>query len=126
MSPRPALVISSLIILVLYLSVPLFRDTLFVVGGKYTLHPGEVVDGDLKVLFAQVELEQGSQVKGELTGISSDLDINGTVTGDFLSLESDVIVSTSCKIGGAQREFDLFNYIILIPEITRLRLSLSQ
>jgi hypothetical protein len=123
MKRLPALVLSGLALLAASTGAILLGNTVFVVGGEYTFRPGQVVEGNLVAVFARVTLEPGSTVNGKLTGISSDLDLRGSVAGDIASIESEVTLGASCATGGAQREFDLFNFVILFPEIMRLGIA---
>jgi hypothetical protein len=98
-------------------------NSVIVIGGQYTLGRGQTLDRDLTALFARVVVEDGARVDGRITGISSDLDLQGAINGDILAIESEVTMRPSCETSGAQREFDAFKYVILFPELLRLGLS---
>jgi len=92
-------------------------DSVFVIGGEYTLPPDQAVDGDVNALFARITVAEGAHVYGNLTSISSDLDLRGAIDGDILLIQSEARLRGSCKTGGSQHKLDVFNYIFLLPEI---------
>jgi len=78
------------------------HDALYVVGGSYVLQDGQVLDSDLNVLFAQVTLEEGARVTGNVLGLGSDIKGKGIVEG---------VVSSR----------NIFGYTVLIPELNRFQ-----
>jgi len=92
----------------------------YIIGGAYAVHDGEEVKGDLNLIFAQVELEGGGRVDGRILSFSSALDLNGAVTGDILTIGSDVNVKESAQLKDRPRELDTFPYVILLPQMARI------
>jgi hypothetical protein len=117
---RPLLVALTGLLLLAVAGAALTRQTVFVIGGEYTLRPGAVVEGNLTAFFARVTVEQGAHINGKLTSISSELDLRGSVGGEVASIESDVTLGQTCETGGGRSTFDVFDFVILFPEIMRL------
>ncbi len=96
------------------------KGNAYVIGGAYVVHDGETVKGDLNLIFAQAELERGGQVDGGIMSFSSALDLNGAVTGDILSIGSDIHVEETAQLKNKPREVDAFPYVILLPQMARV------
>ncbi len=80
------------------------HNALYVVGGSYVLPQGQVIDGDLQVLFAEVTLEDGARVTGEVFAVGSDLKGKGLVEGGVSS-------------------WNILGYTVLIPELSRFQVA---
>ena len=88
-----------------------------VVGGEYTLHRGEVLNGDLRSLFAQVAIEDGACLNGRIVSISSTLDLSGAVTGEILGIDSDTSVRGTAQLSQVPRELGVSPYVVLLPRL---------
>src|SRR5512135_2310039 len=96
--------VSTPILLLVFLSMSLTgwrayaQPATSVVGGEYVISAGQIVRGNLEVLFAQVILEPGARVEGTITAVSSTLDLAGSVGGGILMIESDVTVRATAQL----------------------------
>jgi hypothetical protein len=88
-----------------------------VIGGSHTLHAGQSVEGTLVVIFAQVIIYPDARLGNGLVAISSDVAVDGTVSGGVYSLESDVSLGEQAVLASTYRQMDLLNTVILLPEI---------
>ena len=104
-------------------ALAVFNPDVYVVGGEYVVSSGETVDNNMKLIFSQVTVEDGARVNGEITCISSALDVRGVVTGRILSYESDVDVRESAQINESPRGVSMFHYVFLFPEMARLHVK---
>jgi hypothetical protein len=90
-----------------------------VIGGVYVIHSGEVMSGNLDAVFAQVTLEDGARVEGRILSVSSALDLAGSVSGDILSIGSDIRVRETARLKQGPRELQTFPYVVLLPQMAR-------
>jgi hypothetical protein len=95
----------------------LSRSNSFVVGGEYVVPRGQVLQGDLYAFFAQVFVEDGASVAGRLVGVSSTLDLAGSVGGRVLALSSDVTVRQSARLAANVGELSGVPYVVLLPRL---------
>lgn len=60
-----------------------------VIGGEYTVQPGEVRHGDMIVLFARVKIANGAEITGQIRTFSSQVTIDSAakVNGKIQSME---------------------------------------
>jgi hypothetical protein len=100
------------------------HDT-YVIGGQYNLLPGEIVHGNLKLAFAQVNLQEGSRIDGEILSISSAVDIHGAVAGKISSIESDLEIDDSADVRSVDQDKDVIPFVILLPRMARWNLSFA-
>lgn len=91
----------------------------YIVGGSSVIHSGEVVDGDLVVVFADVTLEQGAHLNGRVLSVSSALDLAGGVNGDILAVASDLTPRATASLMQAPREVKLIPFVLLLPPVAR-------
>ena len=96
------------------------HDNTYVIGGEYVINNGDIVKGDLNLIFAQVEMENGGRVDGRILSFSSALDLNGVVSGDILAIGSDIQVEKAAQLREAPREVDAFPYVVLLPRMARI------
>ena len=115
------LALSSLVFLVVLITDAgaVINHNTFIMGGEYIVHEGEIVHGNLELVFAQVTLEEGSRIEGGILSISSAVDVCGTVSGNILSLESDVQLKKSARVKAMPRDKGVFPFVILLPEMVR-------
>ncbi len=92
----------------------------YVVGGEYVVHSGEVVNGNLEALFAQVTLEEGARVDGRIVAVSSALDLAGSVSGDILAIGSDIRVRETAQLMQSPQQVEAIPYVILLPQMARV------
>jgi hypothetical protein len=87
------------------------------VGGEYTVQPGETRNGDMVILFGQFNVENGGTVTGNVYLVGSGLDIKGTVTGEIYSYGGDVKVVPSTQTGREFNTIDSFHRLPRLPSI---------
>jgi len=90
-----------------------------VVGGEYVIHRGEVVTGNVDAWFAQITLEDGARVQGQIRSLSSVLNLGGKVDGTILAVGSDVIVRATAELAQHPRRVEIIPYVILLPRMAR-------
>ena len=113
-----------LLVLITHAAAAVTHNT-FIMGGEYIVHEGEIVHGNLELVFAQVTLEEGSNIDGEIFSVSSAVDVCGTVSGNISSLESDVRLERSARVKAMPHDKGVFPFVILLPEMVRWNPSFS-
>jgi hypothetical protein len=115
---------TSLLILLLALSLlGLFAPAvapqtgLIVIGGEYTIQPGETRSGNSLLIFATVNLAEGGVVAGNLRLFSSRLQVNGQVEGQIDAYGSQVSLSPSAQVRGAVNILFSLRELPLLPSI---------
>jgi predicted acyltransferase (DUF342 family) len=91
------------------------RSDTFIIGGEYTIAATETLHGNLKALFAQVKLADGARVDGQITALSSTLDLAGSVSGAVLGVNSDITVRATAQLAEAPRRVAGMPFVILLP-----------
>jgi hypothetical protein len=91
-----------------------------VVGGHYTVGPGETLKEDVSFYFAQVTIEDGASVDGHVFLYSSTLDLGGSVTEDIHAFESDLTLRESARVNGEIDERDFIHWTLLLPAAAKL------
>jgi hypothetical protein len=122
---KVVLLISSILLVQVILITGMFTFTnhnICIIGGEYDVHKGEIVKGNLRLAFAQVTLEEDSQIEGEILSFSSTVNGRGSVSGNISSIESDIKLETPAKVTVAPRDRSIFPYIILLPRMARWNL----
>lgn len=71
-----------------------------VLGGSYTLHTGETLNGNLVVLGGTVDLQQGSTLSGNVLLAGGSLQVGGQVTGNILATGGSVNLASSAVVNG--------------------------
>jgi len=89
---------------VAFASVLFTHPAVYVIGGDYVLPEGETLNADLLMVFAQVSVEQGARINGQVISLCSELDLKGT-------LEEKLV------------DWDFFGYKILLPRLRRLQIG---
>ncbi len=97
----------------------LSRSDTLVVGGQYTLPAGRVIHSNLKVFFAQVHIPDGARVDGQITAVSSTLELAGSVGGSVLAVSSDVTVRTTAQLAEPPHHVSGIPYVVLLPSMLR-------
>lgn len=91
-----------------------------VMGGEYTLQPGQTIHGDLAAVFARVTIPDGATINGSVFSLSSDVDIYGVVTNSVRAVESAVQVRDTGHVNGQVNDKGLLHWVVLLPNITHL------
>ena len=113
-----------LVVLIAYAAAAINHNT-FIIGGEYIVHEGEIVHGNLELVFAQVTLEEGSHIDGEILSVSSAVDVCGTVSGNIASFESDIHLEKSARIRAVPSDKGVFPFVVLLPEMVHWNPSFS-
>jgi hypothetical protein len=71
-----------------------------VLGGSYTLHAGEILNGNLVVLGGTVDLQQDSTLSGNVLLAGGSLQVSGRVTGNILATGGSVNLASSALVSG--------------------------
>lgn len=71
-----------------------------VVGQDFTLHEGEVIEGDLVVVGGDVVLLEGSQVEGDVVIWGGAVTVAGEVDGDVTAFGGDVELEETAEVDG--------------------------
>src|SRR5512141_1252471 len=74
------------------------RTNSLVLGGEYVVRRGEALQGNVYAFFAQVFVEDGASIAGRLVGVSSTLDLAGSVGGSVLAVGSDVTIRQTAQL----------------------------
>jgi hypothetical protein len=101
------------------------QDT-YVIGGEYVVREGEIVRGNLNLVFAQVTLEDGSKIEGGLLAISSCVDVRGSVAGSISSVESDIKLEKSASVRDLHQDKGVIPFVILLPKMARWNLAFGR
>lgn len=99
--------------------VPANQDT-FVIGGEYRVDQGEILKGNLYLLFAQVTIDQGGRVNGGILSLSSAVEVFGDVDGPVESVESDIDIKETAQVSEIHNRIGTFPYVILLPQMARV------
>ncbi len=76
-----------------------------VFGEDFTLHDGEVLDGDLVVVGGSATLEEGSRVDGNVVVWGGDVEVAGEVDGDVVAFGGSVYLAETAEVDGDMAVF---------------------
>ena len=109
-------------ILIAALGAPLamLQPGTLVVGGHYRIGTGETLQEDVRFYFAQVTIEEGASVDGQVFLFSSTLDLRGHVTEDIQAFESDLTLRETASVDGEVDASDFIHWTVLLPAAARL------
>lgn len=123
------ILLSSIILIFLLLltgsAMAVFGRNTCVIGGEYIVHEGEIVRGNLALVFAQATLEEGSHIEGEVLAFSSAIDVRGTVVGNISSVESDIELEKSANVKVLNQDKGVLPFVVLLPKMARWNLILE-
>lgn len=97
--------------------------SLVIMGGEHTLHTGDIIDGDLMIIFADLKLEPGAQVCGNIASFSSTIHTQGLIQGDLFSLDGEITAAAPADLSGDQHVYDILPFDVLLPAIARVNLE---
>ena len=98
----------------------------YVVGGEYAIAASQAIHGNLRVLFAQVKVDDGARVDGKITALSSTLDLAGSVGGSILAIDSDVMIRATAELVENPKHVAAIPYVILLPGMLRTGYASAQ
>lgn len=104
------------------LSVPfmILHPGEFVFGGQHYITSDTPVKEDMSFYFAQVTIEEGAQVDGQIFLYSSTLDLRGDVTEDIHAFESALTLRETAHVDGDIDETGIIHWTLLLPAIAQL------
>jgi hypothetical protein len=86
------------------------------IGGEYTVQPGEVRHGDMLAFFARVKIAEGGEVAGQVHVYGGELDVAGVVE-NIQTFGSKLTVDSTAKIAGDTHSVDYVRVWFLLPSI---------
>ena len=87
------------------------------IGGEYTVQPGEIRHGDLLAIFAQVKIAEGGEVEGQVRVYGGELEVAGSVAKNIQSFGSKLTMNPTAKIAGEVNSVDYVHGWLLLPSI---------
>ena len=87
------------------------------IGGEYTVQPGEIRHGDLLAVFAQVKIADGGEVTGQVHVYGGELEVNGSLDEGLRSFGSKLTVKSTAQIAGEVSSVDYLRGWFLLPSI---------
>lgn len=112
--------LATVLLMVLVLPVMILQPGAFVLGGQYHIGPGETLDDDISFYFAQVTIDEGALVDGQVFLYSSTLDLRGNVAQDIHAFESDMTLHENAHVDGEIDQTDLIHWTLLLPALVWL------
>lgn len=109
--------LATVLLTVLSLPLMILQPGAFVLGGQYHIGPGEILKEDVRFFFAQVTIDEGAAVDGQVFLFSSTLDLRGGVTQNIHAFESDLILRKSAHVDGKIDQKDFIHWTFLLPAI---------
>jgi hypothetical protein len=91
-----------------------------VVGGHYSIGPGETLNEDVSFYFAQVTIDEGASIDGRVFLFSSTLDLHGNATEDIHAFESDITLHETAQVDGEIDGTDFIHWTLLLPAIAQV------
>ena len=91
-----------------------------ILGGQYHITSGTPLEKDLSFYFAQVTIDDGALVDGQIFLYSSTLDLRGHVTEDIHAFESSLTLRETAQVGGKIDEKDFIHWTLLLPAIAQV------
>ncbi|MGD8403619.1 MAG: polymer-forming cytoskeletal protein [Anaerolineales bacterium] len=119
---RTLIVFSLAAVLLMTLSMPflVLHPGNFVLGGQYHITAETPLEDDISFYFAQVTIDEGALIKGQIFLFSSTLDLCGHVTEDIHAFESDVALHDSAHVDGKIIQNDLIHWTLLLPAVVQI------
>ena len=111
---------AALLIVAMFIPLTVMHPGGLILGGHYTLGPGESLQEDMSFYFAQVTIAEGAEVDGHLFLYSSLLDLRGNVTEDIHAFESNLTLREGARVGGEIDEKDFIHWTVLLPAAFRV------
>lgn len=92
----------------------------FVLGGQYHITSETPLAEDMSFYFAQVKIEEGAKVDGQIFLYSSTLDLRGCVTEDIHAFESDLTLRETAQVDGEIDLNDFIHWTLLLPAVAQI------
>jgi hypothetical protein len=112
--------VATVLLIVLSIPIMILLPGAFVLGGQHHIGPGETLEEDVSFYFAQVTIDEGALVDGNIHIYSSTLDLRGDLTGDLQAFESDLTLHESAHVAGEIDQNDLIHWTLLLPAIAQI------
>jgi len=119
---RTLIIFSLAAVLLMTLSMPflVLHPGNFVLGGQYHITSATPLTEDASFYFAQVTIEEGAQVDGQIFLYSSTLDLRGHVTKNIHAFESDLTLYETARMEGEINQTDFTHWTLVLPAILRI------
>lgn len=119
---RSLIIISLTTILLATVSMPfmVLHPGEFVMGGQYHITPDMKLDEDISFYFAQVTVDEGAQVDGQIFLYSSTLDLRGNVTENIHAFESVLTLRETAHVKGEIDQNEVIHWTLLLPRIAQI------
>ena len=113
---------SAVTILLTGLMAPIttLQPRVVILGGRHHIRQDESLKENVSFYFAQVTIDEGASVDGQVFLFSSTLDLAGRVTEDIHALESDLTLRESAQVDGKIDEKDYIHWTFLLPAMAQL------
>lgn len=89
----------------------------FVLGGDYHITSEAPLERDVSFYFAQVTVDEGARVDGQMYLYSSTLDLHGVVTKGIHAFESDLTIHDTARVEGEIDQNAFIHWTLLLPAI---------
>jgi hypothetical protein len=99
---------------------PAPKSGMVVLGGSHHIRQNESLKENVSFYFAQVTIDEGASVDGQVFLFSSTLDLAGRVTEDIHAFESDLTLRESAQVDGKIDEKDFIHWTFLLPAMVQL------
>jgi hypothetical protein len=121
---RISFVISAFVLILLgfFAQANSINPGVILIGGEYTVQAGETRQGDMIIVFAQVDIENGGAVDGNIHLIGSSLSVKGLVAGKIDSYGSDVSVDAFAQV---EREINTIGSVHGLPQLPSILMIIS-
>lgn len=94
------IIVSILALLGLVNQVSSLDPGVILIGGEYTVQPGETRSGDMLIILGEVKIAQDGEAMGNIVLIGGTLEIAGQVAGEINAYGGDVSLETSAQVDG--------------------------
>jgi len=111
--------LAATLITILAMPIMVLHPGPLLLGGQYHIGPGETMEEDVSFYFAQVTIDEGALVDGNVSLYSSTLDLRGHVTEGIHAFESDLTLHDAARVDGAVDETDFIHWTLLLPGIVQ-------
>lgn len=101
-------------------STTTLQPRMVVLGGSHHIRQNEPLEENVSFYFAQVTIDEGASVDGQVFLFSSTLDLAGRVTEDIHAFESDLTLRESARVDGKIDEKDYIHWTFILPAMAQL------
>ena len=91
-----------------------------VLGGQHHITSETALEGNVSFYFAQVTIDEGAQINGQIFLYSSTLDLRGNVAKGIHAFESDLTLHETAHVEGRVDQNDLIHWTLVLPAIVQI------